>query len=201
MAPDGGLVDTLTGFLMLGLAVGIVAALLIAVSRRRDLTVSIEQALVAPMAVCSIGAAIVNLWIAFEVSAPWTPGSIVTLLVAAFQAEWAFAVTRRQLRPALLTLGLVVNAAAFVVLLLSRLADVTARAAPAAGVTGTDLVALAFQGALVAMLAPAVRPATRRVLSSRRIAATTAIEIRSVAVSLVGLLTFLALAGADHSHL
>ena len=123
-APDGGLVDTLTGFLMLGLAVGIVAALLIAISRRRDLTVSIEQALVAPMAVCSVGAAIVNLWIAFAAFAPWTPPSIVTLLVAAFQAEWAFAVTRRQLRSALLTVGLVVNAGALAILLWSRVAGV-----------------------------------------------------------------------------
>ena len=94
-APDGGLVDTLTGFLMLGLAVGIVAALLIAISRRRDLTVSIEQALVAPMAVCSVGAAIVNLWIAFAAFTPWTPPSIVTLLVAAFLMALGAASIRR----------------------------------------------------------------------------------------------------------
>jgi len=199
-APDGGLVDTLTGFLMLGLAVGIVAALLIAISRRRDLTVSIEQALVAPMAVCSVGAAIVNLWIAFAAFAPWTPPSIVTLLVAAFQAEWAFAVTRRQLRSALLTVGLVVNAGALAILLWSRVAGVALGTAPGSEIAGTDLAALAFEGVLVAMLVPAVWPSTRSALSTRRIAATTAIEIRSVVVSLVGLLTFLALAGAGHSH-
>jgi hypothetical protein len=180
---------------MLAVAVGIVAALLIAVSRRRELTVSIEQALVAPMAVCSVGAAVVNLWAAFALSGLWTPASIVTLLVAAFQAEWAFAVTRRQLRSALLAAGLIVNAAAFVVLVWSRVTAATVGAAPGFGIAGTDLAVLAFEGALVAMLVPAVWPSTRHLLSTRRIAATTAIEIRSVAVSLVGLLTFLALAG------
>jgi hypothetical protein len=198
-APDGGLVDTLTGVLMLALAVGIVAGVLIAVSRHRDVSVSVEQALVAPLAVSSVGAAIVNLWVAFEGSGTSTAVSILTLLLAAFQAEWAFAVTRRLLRPALLTIGLIVNAAAFGALLWRLIAPAAGGGAPGPSILGTDVAAAAFEGALVAMLVPAVWPTTRGMLATRRIAATTAIEIRSLAVSLVGLLTFLALAGG-HSH-
>ena len=108
-AADTDIVDTLTGMLMLSLAIGVVAVILIAVSQRATLYVTMEQALVAPAVICSVGAAVLHLWVAPELFVAWAPGGLVSFLLAAFQAEWAFAFTRPALRPAVLAAGFVLN--------------------------------------------------------------------------------------------
>lgn len=200
--PDTDLVDTLTGLLMLSVAIGIIATLLIAVSRRATLYVSVEQALVAPVVICSVGAAVLHLWVAPDLFVAWAPAGLVSFLLAAFQAEWAFAFTRPALRPTVLVAGLVLNSlAALASLWVHGLGPALG---PTAGVldivSGADLAGVAFEVAIVAMLVFAVWPGTRGSLRTRRIPATTAIELRSFAASAVGLLTFLAMAGLGHSH-
>ena len=194
-------VDSLGGLLMLSIAIGVIAALLISVSRPRELTVTIEQALVVPAVICSVGAAVLHLWLVPDLFLAWPPAGLIGFLLAAFQLEWAFAFSRAGLRRSVLKAGFVVNGLATAAWIWTH--TVGPVVGPTAGIpdsgTGADLGAFVLQVVLLLMLGLAIWPGAKR-LMDRRVTGTRAVEVRSLAASLVGVLTFLALAGLGHGH-
>src|SRR5207342_3412069 len=92
-------IDTLSGVLMFLLATGIVALILLSVSRCADVAIPLDRALVAPAAVCSV---------------PGAPPVVAAFLIGLFQAEWAFAVTRPHLRSSVVPAGLAIHGVAVI---------------------------------------------------------------------------------------
>jgi hypothetical protein len=199
---DTDLVDTLAGALMMSVAVGIIAIFLIAISRRREQAVPLAEALMTPAAVVSLGAAVLNLWVAPELLTAYPPAGLLTLLLAGFQAESAFALSRPRYRRGATRAAILINAVAVLASVVAHLAGPPV--GPTAGVpeswTGLGLATLAFEAGLVLMLGVAIRWGSGAAAAVRRLKPAMVVEIRSVVVATVTMLTFLALAGQGHGH-
>ena len=181
---------------MFSVAVGIVATILISVSRVAELWVPLERALVAPAVACSVGAALVNLWASVRAEPGAGPAGLLLFVVGLFQAEWALAMLRPRLREVATPAGVAIHGAALGIALLWIVGGGAAE-----GLTGTDVVAIALSTAVLVMLGFLLR--ARRTTAAghvRRVAARTAVELRSLVVAMVSLLTFLAVAGPGHGH-
>ena len=194
-------VDTLTGALMLALAIGVLAVVLISLARSHAISVPIDRALRSPVAICSLGAAVIHASVALDHYRLWAPFGVAFILLAIFQGLWAVAWVRVPKSEAVGIFGLVVNVGAIGVWAWSRSLGLPFGpfAGTAESIGGADLATVAFEAALVVALALEAWPTTRRRLMERPITWNAAVHIRSVAASAVGVLTLLALAGG-HTH-
>lgn len=186
------MVGTLLGVLELTLATGVVALIIIALSRRDDARQRLADSLVVPAVALSLGAGAVHLWVVPYHAAEFPPYGLAFLAVATFQATWAsIYVTRRP--PWLMRLGLVVNAAIIAVWVWSRTAGlpwgVTPNTPEPFG--GADLAATSFEIGLVAILAIQLW-LLRDELRRREVTSRVAGDLRAIVVAAVCVFTFLA---------
>ena len=193
-------VGTLLGVLEVTLATGVVALIIVALSRRDEARPSLADALVVPAVALSLGAAAVHLWVVPDHAAEFAPYGLAFLVVAIFQARWATIYVAR--RPSsLLRLGLVVNAAVIAIWIWSRTAGLPWGATPNTPepLGGADLAATSFELGLVAILAIQLWPG-RDELRRRQVTSRVAGDLRAIVVAAVCVFTFLAVTAPQHGQ-
>jgi hypothetical protein len=193
-------IGTLLGVLELTLATGVVAVIIIALSRREGARQSVADSLVVPAVALSLGAAAVHLWVVPDHAAAYPPYGLAFLLVALFQARWAAIYVAR--RPArLLQLGIVVNAAVIAIWIWSRTVGLPWGATPNTPEPfgGADLAATSFEIGLVAILAIQLWPG-RDGLRRRQVTSRVAGDLRAIVVAAVCVFTFLAVTAPQHGQ-
>jgi hypothetical protein len=109
-------------------------------------------------------------------------------------------VTRPHLRGSVVPAGIAIHGIAVVLGLGAIVLAAGSGSTLGEGISTTDVVAVALELAVVAMLAFVIEARREPAGLRRRIADTHAVELRSVAVATVALLTFLAVAGPGHGH-
>jgi hypothetical protein len=193
-------VGTLLGVLELTLATGVVALILLALSRRDEGRQSLAESLVAPAVALSLGAAAVHLWVVPEHAAEFQPFGLAFLVVAIFQARWASIYVARRPRR-LLQLGLLVNAAVIAVWVWSRTAGLPWGATPNTPEPfgGADLTATSFELGLVAILALQLWSGRDEHLR-RQVTSRVAGDVRALVVAAVCVFTLLAVTAPPHGH-
>jgi hypothetical protein len=193
-------IGTLLGVLEVTLAMGVVALIIVGLSRRDEARPSLADALVVPAVALSLGAAAIHLWVVPDHAAEFPPYGLAFLLVAIFQARWAMIYVARR-PPSMLQLGLVVNAAVIAIWIWSRIAGLPWGATPNTPESfgGADLAATSFEIGLVAILAIQLWPG-RDGPRRRQVTSRVAGDLRAIVVAAVCVFTFLALTAPQHGQ-
>ena len=187
------------GLLELGLATGVVALLLIALTGHASPVRDLAEGLVVPAAALSFGAAAIHLWVVPEHAAEYQPYGIAFLVAAVIQGWWAATYLRR--RPDwLLRGGIVLNAGVVAVYAWSRIVGLPWGPVPGVPeqVGGADVVATLFELALIAILVVQLRPGRR--IAERPVTARRAGDLRAVVIAAVCVFSFLAATAPPHGH-
>lgn len=190
---DTDLVNTMSGLLLLSLAVGMVGMIVLVLSPYRTGTVGLGASLEIPASFLLLGAALIHLAVAPDHFGEYVPYGLAFLGLAAVQAGLAGAYWRGRGGSAVDAMTLVVSVGTLVVWIWSRLSGLPFGPLPnqPEAVAGNDLAASAFELAVIGIAAVRLARRARRL----SVSGATASAARAFTLAAVGLITVLVITG------